>query len=146
MFLRLPTLISVSVRSTHGYISLSRENYLIFSKSFWYSWFVTIVFPTFGLTTFHGVFERFIKTKRISSSVKWQCFFVPETSAFFVELVCSTALVTNALELLRPSDLATNIFRLLCAKTEANLRAVNRIKSKFGFGENYGGNYLYRTF
>ena len=139
----MPTLISVSVRNVHGYISLSKEDYLVFFKCFWYNWFVIIIFPTFGLTTFHAVFVRFLendKLFKLSSSVKWQCFFMPETSAFFVELVSSTALVTTALELLRPVDILRYILSLSCAKTEANVWAANWKKRKFGFGENYGGN------
>ena len=134
-------MISVSVRNVHGYISLSKENYLVFSKCFWYSWFVIVIFPTFGLTTFHAVFERFLEAdrNRLSSSVKWQCFFQPETSAFFVELVISTGLVTTALELLRPADLVGYVLSLSCAKTEAAVRPGGDRKNKrFGFGENYG--------
>ena len=66
---------------------------------------------------------------------------MPETSAFFVELVSSTALVTTALELLRPVDMVRYILSLSCAKTEANVWAASRNKRKFGFGENYGENF-----
>ena len=65
---------------------------------------------------------------------------MPETSAFFVELVSSTALVTTALELLRPADMLRYFLSLSCSKTEANVWVANKNKRKFGFGENYGEN------
>ena len=126
------------MRNIHGYISHSREDYLVFSKIFWYSWFIIVIFPTFGLTTFQSILVRLATTSRISSSVKWQCFFQPATSAFFVELVTTAALITTAVELIRPVDLLYSIFSLICAKTEANLWAATKNKTKFGFGENYG--------
>ena len=135
-------LIQMSVTSNHGFISVARENYLIFKMTFWYLWIVIIIFPTFGLTTFHSIIWHLITDGTLPDSVQWQCMWNPETTAFFVELASSIALVTNALELLNPSGIVTNGFRVLFARTEVNVRTPKRRENGFGFGATYGENYL----
>ena len=137
-------LIQMSVTSNHGFISVARENYLIFKMTFWYLWIVIIIFPTFGLTTFHSIIWHLITDGTLPDSVQWQCMWNPETTAFFVELASSIALVTNALELVNPVGMVTNGILLLCARTEVNVRTPKRSENGFGFGGNYGENYSER--
>ena len=63
----------MSVMSIHSFISLARENYLIFMMTFWYLWIVIIIFPTFGLTTFHSIIWHLITDGTLPDSVQWQC-------------------------------------------------------------------------
>ena len=83
----------------------SDENHSIMIKSFWYLWMIVLIFPTFGFTTGMAVLENVFSKNhtepvfRCSSSGKictfviynshfrWDCIFLPDSGAFFVNYV-----------------------------------------------------------
>ena len=101
----MPSVIAWSVRYL-GHSYKSTENYLVLRNTFWYLWAVVIIFPTFGLTTVENLLTQFIDSNGTRVDVEWECFFSPDTSAFYVSYVISAALVGTGLELVRLSEAA----------------------------------------
>ncbi len=66
--------------------------------------------PSVGLTSLRGILEAFITTSKKTGDnsgvvFEWNCIFLPDNGAFFVNYVVTAALVGTALELLRFSEL-----------------------------------------
>ena len=61
---------------------------------------MVIFFPTFGLTTGQAAVEFFFKNNG-TESYRWDCIFLPDSGAFFVNYVITSALVGTGLELIR---------------------------------------------
>ena len=101
----MPSVIAWSVRYL-GHSYKSTENYLVLRNTFWYLWAVVIIFPTFGLTTVENLLTTLIDSNGTTVGVEWECFFSPDTSAFYVSYVISAALVGTGLELVRISEAA----------------------------------------
>ena len=63
-----------------------------------------------GLTSLRGFLEAFISSTKMTNSTanytfEWNCIFLPDNGAFFVNYVITSALVGTALELMRVSEL-----------------------------------------
>ena len=101
----MPSLVTWSVRHI-GHRYKSTESFLVLRNTFWYLWAVVIIFPTFGLTTVENLLTQFIDSNGTRVDVEWECFFSPDTSAFYVSYVISAALVGTGLELVRLSEAA----------------------------------------
>ena len=105
----MPSLISCSVRKLHRYIYKSTVSYLILRNTFWFLLVVVIIFPTFSLSTIWPLMANFCKLLYDSNEVidvRWNCFFHPDTSAFYVYYVMSAALISTGMELVRLPEFA----------------------------------------
>ena len=101
----MPALVTLSVRWL-GFWYRSEENHSIMKKSFWYLWFMVIIFPTLGLTTGFAFFENFFaSTNSTEPTIRLECVFLPDSGAFFVNYVITAALIGSGLELIRFPDM-----------------------------------------
>ncbi|KAM7402987.1 hypothetical protein PAMA_003761 [Pampus argenteus] len=72
------------------------------------------------------------------SEVKFQCVFLPDNGAFFVNYVITSSLIGTAMELLRIPALTVYAFRLCFAKSQAERIHVKRSQAyEFQFGLEY---------
>ena len=78
----------------------SGENYAIMTKTFWYLLFMVIILPTFGFTTSHAYFDNLLQNR----SLNWDCIFMPDSGAFFVNYVITSAIIGSSLELIRSGN------------------------------------------
>ena len=104
----MPLLVSWSDRFL-GHYTRSAENHNIMRKTFFYLILLIIFLPTFGFTTLSGAITFFIPIGNSSSSgdaFRWDCVFLPDSGAFFVNYVITAGLVGCGLELLRAPGMA----------------------------------------
>ena len=89
-----------------------QENHSIMKKTFWYLLFMVIFFPTFGFTTFQASIEFLFKNNG-TESYRWDCIFLPDSGAFFVNYVITAALVGTGLELIRFPEMFWYLIQVL---------------------------------
>ena len=79
------------------------ENLWIMRKVFGYLLFMVLILPSIGLTTMRAFVETaFTKSNSTGGSdMKWQCIFLPDNGAFFINYVTTCALVGTGLEIMR---------------------------------------------
>ena len=102
----MPLLVAWSDRFL-GHYTRSAENHNIMRKTFCYLIFLIIFLPTFGFTTLSGAITFFIPIGNSTSDdgFRWDCVFLPDSGAFFVNYVITAGLVGCGLELLRAPEL-----------------------------------------
>ena len=72
------------------------------------------------------------------NETRWECVFLPDNGAFYVNYVITSALVGTALELVRFPELLMYALRLCCSRSPAELAGVRQaIFYEFPFGINY---------
>jgi len=124
-----------------GHWRRSVENLWIMRKVFGYLLFMVLILPSIGLTTMRAFVETaFTKSNSTGGSdMKWQCIFLPDNGALFINYVTTCALVGTGLEIMRFPELFMYVFRLCAARSIAELASVRRaILYEFMFGVNYG--------
>jgi len=132
----LPLLVSYSDRWL-GRWTRSEENHSIMRKTFWYLLFMVIVLPTFGFTTGMAYFN-FLFRNNSTDTYKWECIFLPDSGAFFVNYVITAALIGSALELIRFPEMFWYMVQVCFSRTEAESPAIQRaVTYEFRFGEQY---------
>ena len=80
-----------------GHWTKSGENHAVMKKTFWFLLFMVVILPTFGFTTSVAYLENLIK----NNNINWECIFLPDNGAFFVNYVITTAMIGSSLELIR---------------------------------------------
>ena len=75
----------------------SGQNHAIMKKTFWYLLFMVIILPTFGFTSAQAYIDFLIKNNQLN----WECIFLPDSGAFFVNYVITSAMIGSGLELIR---------------------------------------------
>ncbi|KAJ8288816.1 hypothetical protein COCON_G00014750 [Conger conger] len=117
----------------------SSENQITMHKCFLLLVFMVIVLPSLGLSSldlfFRWLFDIHFLDER---DVKFQCVFLPDNGAFFVNYVITSSLIGTAMELLRIPALMVYALRLSFAKSEAERIHVKRSQAyEFQFGLEY---------
>ena len=125
-----------------GHWRRSVENLWIMRKVFGYLLFMILILPSIGQTTLRAFLEKIIKKHENDNgdkdSINWECIFLPDNGAFFVNYVTTCALIGTGLEIMRFPELFMYAFRLGCAKSKAEISSVRRaILYEFPFGVNY---------
>jgi len=124
-----------------GHWRRSVENLWIMRKVFGYLLFMVLILPSIGLTTVRAFVEAVIKKEEDSNStsINWQCIFLPDNGAFFINYVTTSALVGTGLEIMRFPELIMYVVRLCFARSKAEISSVRKaILYEFPFGINYG--------
>jgi len=128
-----------------GHWRRSVENLSIMRKVFFYLLCMVLILPSVGMTSLRGFFQMFIDeaqsnhTMPTNSTLKWNCIFLPDNGAFFINYVITSALVGTALEYMRFSELFMYAMRLSFARSVAEIPAVRAANVyEFPFGFNYG--------
>jgi hypothetical protein len=98
---------------------------------------MVLLLPSLGLTSAKALIERVVQTS--DQSFRWQCLFPVDNGAFFINYVLQSALLGNAMELLRIPELVlyflTTIFY---TRTPAEYEAARQqILFDFSFGVRY---------
>jgi len=132
----LPVLVSWSDRFL-GHWTRSAENHSIMKKVFWYLIFVVVFLPTFGFTSARAAIEFFFN-QNSSETYRWECIFLPDSGAFFVNYAITAAFVGAGLELVRLPELLWYVVQLCWSRSSAESTYIrNSIKYEFRFGEQY---------
>ena len=132
----LPLLVSWSDRFL-GHWTRSEENHSIMKKTFWYLLFMVVFLPTFGFTSLQAGIE-FFWANNGSDTYRWECIFLPDSGAFFVNYAITAALVGAGLELVRLPELLWYAVQLCLSRSAAETPYIrDSIKYEFRFGEQY---------
>ena len=132
----LPLLVSWSDRFL-GHWTRSEENHAIMKKSFWYLVFMVILLPTFGFTSINGVVTVFFGNT--TESFPWECIFLPDSGAFFVNYLITAAMIGCGMELIRLPELLYYMMQICWSRSKAETPYIQSTLSvyEFRFGEQY---------
>ncbi|XP_052009231.1 calcium permeable stress-gated cation channel 1-like isoform X2 [Xyrauchen texanus] len=117
----------------------SNENQVTMHKCFVLLVFMVIILPSLGLSSLDLFFRWLFDIHFLDETdVKFQCVFLPDNGAFFVNYVITSSLIGTALELLRIPALLVYSLRLCFAKSKAERIHVKRSQAyEFQFGLEY---------
>ena len=117
-----------------GHETRSGENHAIMKKTFWYLLFMVIILPTFGFTSAQAYIDFLLR----NGDLNWECIFLPDSGAFFVNYVITTAMIGSGLELIRFPELFWYLIQICWSRSKADTPAIRKaIKYEFRFGEQY---------
>ncbi|XP_075874289.1 osmosensitive cation channel TMEM63C [Nelusetta ayraudi] len=117
----------------------SGQNQVTMHKCFLLLVFMVIILPSLGLTSLDLFFTWLFDVNFLDErNVKFQCVFLPDNGAFFVNYVITSSLIGTSMELLRVPALTVYAFRLCVAKSQAERIHVRRSQAyEFQFGLEY---------
>jgi len=117
-----------------GHWTRSGQNHAIMKKTFWYLLFMVIILPTFGFTSAQAYIDFLLR----NGDLNWECIFLPDSGAFFVNYVITTAMIGSGLELIRFPELFWYLIQICWSRSKADTPAIRKaIKYEFRFGEQY---------
>uniref|UniRef100_A0A4W3H235 Transmembrane protein 63B n=1 Tax=Callorhinchus milii TaxID=7868 RepID=A0A4W3H235_CALMI len=135
----LPTIVYYS-----GYFEAhwtrSGENRTTMHKCYTFLIFMVLILPSLGLSSL-DLFFRWLFDKKFleEGAVRFECVFLPDNGAFFVNYVIASAFIGNAMDLLRIPGLLMYMIRLSLARSAAERKNVKRHQAyEFQFGAAYG--------
>lgn len=135
----LPTIVYYSTLG-EAHWSRSSEQLSMMRKLYFFLLFMVLILPSLGLTSL-AVFFRWLFDKKFLSdgAVKFECVFLPDQGAFFVNYVIAAALVGSGMELLRLPGLLLYTIRLAFARSAAERKYVKQNQAyEFEYGAMYG--------
>ncbi|XP_061700561.1 calcium permeable stress-gated cation channel 1 [Syngnathoides biaculeatus] len=117
----------------------SGENQVTMHKCFLLLVFMVLILPSLGLSSLDLFFTWLFDVNFLDEKdVKFQCVFLPDNGAFFVNYVITSGLIGTAMELLRIPALTVYGLRLCFAKSQAERIHVKRSQTyEFQFGLEY---------
>ncbi|XP_061824757.2 calcium permeable stress-gated cation channel 1 isoform X2 [Nerophis lumbriciformis] len=117
----------------------SGENQVTMHKCFFLLVFMVLILPSLGLSSLDVFFTWLFDVNFLDEKdVKFQCVFLPDNGAFFVNYVITSGLIGTAMELLRIPALTVYGLRLCFAKSQAERIHVKRSQTyEFQFGLEY---------
>ncbi|XP_010737593.2 CSC1-like protein 1 [Larimichthys crocea] len=135
----LPTIVYYSTLG-EAHWSRSSEQLSMMRKLYFFLLFMVLILPSLGLTSL-AVFFRWLFDKSFLSNakVRFECVFLPDQGAFFVNYVIAAALVGSGMELLRLPGLLLYTIRLASAHSAAERKYVKQNQAyEFEYGAMYG--------
>ncbi|XP_037548483.1 CSC1-like protein 2 [Nematolebias whitei] len=135
----LPTIVYYSA-FFEAHWTRSGENRTTMHKCYTFLIFMVLLLPSLGLSSL-DVFFRWLFDKKFLSDakVRFECVFLPDNGAFFVNYVIASAFIGNANDLLRIPGLLMYMIRLCLARSAAERRNVKKHQAyEFQFGAAYG--------
>ncbi|XP_076068118.1 transmembrane protein 63 isoform X3 [Oratosquilla oratoria] len=116
----------------------SSENHAVMRKTFTFLLFMVVILPSLGLTSLKAFVEWTIIHNQGNQTYRWQCIFLPDNGAFYVNYIITSAFIGTALEIIRFPELFMYIIRLSLSRSEAENASVCRaIVYEFQFGVQY---------
>ncbi|XP_033967946.1 calcium permeable stress-gated cation channel 1 isoform X2 [Pseudochaenichthys georgianus] len=117
----------------------SGENQVTMHKCFFLLVFMVIILPSLGLSSLDLFFTWLFDVNFLNEKeVKFQCVFLPDNGAFFVNYVITSSMIGTSMELLRIPALTVYALRLCFAKSQAERIHVKRSQAyEFQFGLEY---------
>uniref|UniRef100_A0A672H5N4 CSC1-like protein 2 n=1 Tax=Salarias fasciatus TaxID=181472 RepID=A0A672H5N4_SALFA len=134
----LPTIVYYSA-FFEAHWTRSGENRTTMHKCYTFLIFMVLLLPSLGLSSL-DVFFRWVFDRRFlaDAKVRFECVFLPDNGAFFVNYVIASAFIGNAMDLLRIPGLLMYMIRLCLARSAAERRNVKRHQAyEFQFGAAY---------
>ncbi|KAM8831594.1 CSC1-like protein 1 [Spinachia spinachia] len=135
----LPTIVYYSTIG-EAHWSRSSEQLSMLRKLYFFLLFMVLILPSLGLTSL-AVFFRWLFDKEFLSGgkLKFECVFLPDQGAFFVNYVITAALVGSGMELLRLPGLLLYTIRMALARSAAERKYVKQNQAyEFEYGAMYG--------
>ncbi|GAB0097521.1 calcium permeable stress-gated cation channel 1 [Sergentomyia squamirostris] len=115
----------------------SKQNYSIMTKSFGYLLFMILILPSLGLTSAQAFLEWTLHYSE-NGNYRWECIFLPDRGAFFVNYVITSGFIGTALELIRFPELIVYMWMMCTAKSQAETPYLRKsIVVEFPFGIHY---------
>ncbi|XP_053972346.1 calcium permeable stress-gated cation channel 1 [Hylaeus volcanicus] len=97
---------------------------------------MVLILPSLGLTSAKAFFERTVNPA--NNTINWECVFLPDQGALFVNYVITAALLGSGLELVRFPELALYTFRLCIARSKAERIHIRKaVLWEFPLGAHY---------
>ncbi|XP_042359515.1 CSC1-like protein 1 [Plectropomus leopardus] len=135
----LPTIVYYStIGESHW--SRSSEQLSMMRKLYFFLLFMVLILPSLGLTSL-AVFLRWLFDKEflVGGKLRFECVFLPDQGAFFVNYVITAALVGSGMELLRLPGLLLYTIRMALARSAAERKYVKQNQAyEFEYGAMYG--------
>ncbi|KAL4630590.1 CSC1-like protein 2 isoform X1 [Arapaima gigas] len=135
----LPTVVYYSTLA-ESHWTRSSENISMMHKLYIFLLFMVLILPSLGLTSLDVFFRWLFDTKFLSQGkLRFECVFLPDQGAFFVNYVIAAALVGSGLELLRLPGLLLYTVRMALARSAAERKYVKQNQAyEFEYGAMYG--------
>ncbi|XP_036592127.1 calcium permeable stress-gated cation channel 1 isoform X2 [Trichosurus vulpecula] len=117
----------------------SQRNLFTVYKCYFFLVFMVIILPSLGLTSL-AVFFRWLFDSAFLDhpELKFQCVFLPDNGAFFVNYVITASLIGTGSELLRVESLLYYMIRLIFSKSEAERVNIREKQVRaFEYGREY---------
>ncbi|CAL1679702.1 unnamed protein product [Lasius platythorax] len=147
LFTFLPTVLLISVaalmpalvgrcESLVRHWTRSSLNRTVMRKTLLLLLLMVLILPSLGLTSAEAFLEWTIRDR--NNTAKWECVFLPDQGAFFVNYAITAALLGSGLELVRFPELALYTFRLCIARSRAERIPVRKaVLWEFPLGAHY---------
>ncbi|KAM4522399.1 CSC1-like protein 1 [Odontesthes bonariensis] len=135
----LPTIVYYSTLG-EAHWSRSSEQLSMMRKLYFFLLFMVLILPSLGLTSL-AVFFRWLFDKEFLSGgkLRFECVFLPDQGAFFVNYVIAAGLVGSGMELLQLPGLLLYSVRMMLARSAAERRYVKQNQAyEFEYGAMYG--------
>ncbi|XP_051005649.1 LOW QUALITY PROTEIN: calcium permeable stress-gated cation channel 1 [Acomys russatus] len=117
----------------------SSQNLIIVHKCYIFLVFMVVILPSMGLTSLN-VFLRWLFDIYYleHATIRFQCVFLPDNGAFFVNYVITAALLGTGMELMRLGSLCTYCTRLFFSRSEPERVHIRKNHAMdFQFGREY---------
>ena len=101
---------------------------------------MVLILPSIGLTSLRALVEFVVHSNPIdrNSTMMWNCIFLPDNGAFFVNYAVTSSFVGIGLEFMRFSELLMYALRLCVARSVAEIASVRKANLyEYPFGFNY---------
>ncbi|XP_043962212.1 CSC1-like protein 1 [Gambusia affinis] len=135
----LPTIVYYSTLG-EAHWSMSSEQLSMMRKLYFFLLFMVLILPSLGLTSLAWFFRwLFDKTFLNDGKTRFECVFLPDQGAFFVNYVIAAGLVGSGMELLRLPGLLLYTIRLMLARSAAERKYIQQHQAyEFEYGAMYG--------
>ncbi|XP_040920333.1 CSC1-like protein 1 isoform X2 [Toxotes jaculatrix] len=135
----LPTIVYYSTLG-EAHWSRSSEQLSMLRKLYFFLLFMVLILPSLGLTSLAVFFRWLFDSEFLSGGkLRFECVFLPDQGAFFVNYVIAAALVGSGMELLRLPGLLLYTIRLAFARSTAERKYVKQTQAyAFEYGAMYG--------
>ncbi|GAA6224346.1 CSC1-like protein 2 [Lates japonicus] len=135
----LPTIVYYSTLG-EAHWSRSSEQLSMMHKLYFFLLFMVLILPSLGLSSLALFFRwLFDKTFLTDGTLRFECVFLPDQGAFFVNYVIAAALVGSGMELLRLPGLLLYTIRMAFARSAAERKYVKQNQAyEFEYGAMYG--------
>uniref|UniRef100_A0AAY4CS32 Transmembrane protein 63B n=1 Tax=Denticeps clupeoides TaxID=299321 RepID=A0AAY4CS32_9TELE len=134
----LPTIVYYSA-FFEAHWTRSGENRTTMHKCYTFLIFMVLLLPSLGLSSLDYFFRwLFDQTFLSEATMRFECVFLPDNGAFFVNYVIASAFIGNANDLMRTPFLLMYMIRLCLARSAAERKIVKRHQAyEFQFGAAY---------
>lgn len=131
----MPAIVSFSDKFLSHWTK-SQQNYSVMTKTVSFLLLMTLILPSLGLASAEAFV--FWTIHHENDTMRWDCVFLPDKGAFFVNYVITSGFIGTALELVRFPELFLYVWYLLQSKSKAEKSYVKRaILYEFPFGVHY---------